>query len=359
MGLLDRFKKRKVDNRVTKDEENDWYFLTASNGDEISLFGIEKLGTIKHTNNDRTELMLGRIIQQEKDKTLYMHSADFLGFELPEGLQISDAIMKAVMKEYEREYQGTKSNQRTLYIGRLINDRNSYMFGKKSQVVQNMLGPIVDVKRKELQAMLRNQNQEQRRILDEQSRKYREAVKASTDRFLKRKEKDREQRKQNPTLKEVDLGIPLTENGKRLENYDGVNINTGDILRLRRVNKIGKDGSETYLYSAYLTNVSNDEAIEYLGKNPNGYAVCFEMQKRLSDVVKNGNTDEIVQVLKLLSDERNFENDEKLTYAGEIDKNGQAIRRPESTSNAIRLKVQDMQRKFEIAMQQRREGEQR
>ena len=121
-----------------------------------------------------------------------------------------------------------------------------------------------------------------------------------------------------------------------------------------------EDGSGTYLYSAYIKNAENESDVEFLdGQNPDGYAVCFELQKRLEDIVRTGNLQEITQVLTLLSDARNFQDMRQLTYIGEVDKNGQVNRKEKSSSSAIQSRIEVMKQEFARAMQQRDQGQQK
>ena len=164
-------------------------------------------------------------------------------------------------------------------------------------------------------------------------------------------EEKRNRRKQSPTLKESYLTYER-QGGKTYFNYDGVNIETGDVLRIRNVNKVGKDGSGTYLYSAYIDNTPNEHDVEVLGKTPMGFPVCFELPKRLEDIVRDGDLKEIRQVLQLLSNGRNFENHKQLNYIGGIDKNGQVNRSAISSSSAIQATIEKMKTQFAEQMEQ-------
>lgn len=109
-------------------------------------------------------------------------------------------------------------------------------------------------------------------------------------------------------------------------NRSKIDLVGGDVLRIRKVDKIGKDGSGTYLYSAYLNKTPNEYDVEFLSEEePAGYPVCFTLEKRLEDIVREGKTQEINTLLSLLSNSRNFENNEQLVYIGGINRNGKII----------------------------------
>lgn len=123
----------------------------------------------------------------------------------------------------------------------------------------------------------------------------------------------------NPYLKQ--LKYTWIED-KPFENYDGVNMsvekNTGDTLRIRQLKKVGKDGSGTYLYCGYIYNASNEKDAEIKDLEKNAVPVCFESYKKLEDIAKDNNLNEIKAVLQLLSEPKNFEKFKTVRYIGHL-----------------------------------------
>ena len=163
--------------------------------------------------------------------------------------------------------------------------------------------------------------------------------------YLEEKKERRSARKQNPTLCRVI--IPGYKNGSRkIYSYDGVNVCTGEVLRIRGLNHIGKDGSGTHLYLGYIYNTENEDdadlSIESIEQMNGAARVCFELPKSLLDIENEGNLDEIKQVLQLLSDERNFVAADKLKYIGGINNSWQITRNEKSSSPVIQKIIQKL-----------------
>lgn len=344
MGLFDIIKKGKEQVKQIIRPRKEIYWRTTENLEEdILAFNIEKINSVRHRNNKVMDLMLARMTKQNPEHTLYMDSSDYVTFEIPQGMEITEEIMQAVMQQYDIDKQ-INAEEKQYYLGQLINDGNELIFGNKSVAVENMTKQLVQ-QRETQRAENREKTWEERQERENQARK--EFLDDLNSRgYLNEVAEEKKNRKQSPTLTRVYRPIYEKEGNKKYSNYDGVNVNTGDILRIRKVDKVGKDGSGTYLYSAYIYNTPNDHDCEYLSDTPMGVAVCFELQKRLEDIAKDGDINEVRKVLELLSDSRNFENPEQLSYIGEIDKDGMINRREMSLSSAIRNVITKMQREF-------------
>ena len=342
MGLFDRFKKQTKSQQPAQRRGNIYTMPILNSEEEIMAFNVEKLNTIQHSNNELTDLMMARILKQNPENTMYMDLADFITFEIPNGMEINDYIMQLVMNRY---IQGQSEN----YIGRLMQDSNGHLFGNKSGAVQNIVNQTIqqriEAKREQVEKRLQERQQAEANANEE----FKERMDARS--YLDSIEEEKFRRRMNPTLERVYSHFEK-QGQKSYTNYDGVNLNTGDILRVRKVDKVGKDASGTYLYSAYINNTTNEHDVELLGDIPQGYAVCFELQKKLEDIVKDGEIGEITRVLQLLSDGRNFENPNQLTYIGEIDKNWHVDRRESSSSSAIQATIVKLQRQFQEKIQQ-------
>ncbi len=360
MGIFDKLKGKKENKEaeVAGKKTREVYSMPSLDGkDEITVFRPGKVNNIRHRNNEITQLIMARIIKQREGDTIYFDYTDYVAFELSKEQEISDEIMSAVMRQYERESRGKmQGGQQQYYLGRLIDDRTGwYTFDSKSEAVQNIVNKIVEeqitARNAELDAKMQRRQEE---ITKQQE--FMASIDAKG--YLENAQREKNERKQYPTIREV--YYPNARSDSRYANYDGVNINTGDILRMRQVNKVGKDGSGTYLYSAYIKNAEHESDVEFLGgQNPDGYAVCFELQKRLEDIVRTGNLQEITKVLTLLSDARNFQDMRQLTYIGEVDKNGQVNRKEKSSSSAIQSRIELMKQEFARAIQQRDQGQQK
>lgn len=117
------------------------------------------------------------------------------------------------------------------------------------------------------------------------------------------------------------LGTGEQESYVDYSNYDGTNVNTGEILRIRRMEKLGKDETGRYLYRAYLENVRHEWDAEMMDSN--AVPVCFSIDKRAEDILKENNPAEKQQFFKLLSQEKIFKNNnDYMNYIGAMDRQG-------------------------------------
>ena len=359
MGFLDGlFKKNaRVENKTNKTRIREEYEMPSRDGvNTIVLFRITPQGSIKHRNQDITRLVTARIMKNRDGDTMFVDSSDYISFELPEGIEINQEILNAVMRQYDLENNGQKS----YYVGRLMSDQGKAYFGNKSNAVQNMVNDIV------MSAERKRQEELNASIIARRKseKEFRNSVVINNNNYEKEMKRIREQRVSNPVLENKRA---YKINGKTYMDYDGIDTCGGEILRLRKVDKVGKDGEANYLYSAYISKTPNEDDVEFLnGDNPAGYPVCFTLGKRLEDIVNQKSKSEIDTLLELLSNPYNFIEPNRLAYIGNIDKNGR-INLPSSEDRfdnkdsltAIGIKIRAMQqeyaRKIEAKRQQRGE----
>ena len=165
----------------------------------------------------------------------------------------------------------------------------------------------------------------------------------------------------NPYLKK----LKNTEVDKKIyENYDGINTSldetnkhSGDILRIRQLEKVGKNGSGTYLYWGYIYNTDEEENLELKDLDKYAVPVCFESYKKLEDMAKDKDQDEIYAFLDFLSNPSNFKKSNTVKYIGhffkktietkkEIIEEFKAYTEPRSTSLAIQLRIEKIQKDY-------------
>ncbi len=349
MGLFDKLLSKKETNKNQQQEPQRQYSMRTKEDDQkILVYDIFEQGRVRHRNDEITKLMIARITKYSENDTIYFDYSDYIAFELPLGEQINKELMEDVMRIYDRESQ---QGENSYYLGRATKGSEGYQFGSKSDAVEKMVARTVEKELEERQRIY----EERRKKLEERNKKYRAEISRSARENIEMRKREIEARKAHPFLQSQGV---YPDGKTSVESYDGININTGDILRIRGVNKVGKDGSGTYLYSAYIYNTPNQTDVEFFDITPLAYPICFELPKRLEDIVKSGNPKEIQSVLKLLSDPKNFEDKERLSYIGEIGRDGQVHRNEESSSNAIRLKINEMQKKFALEVQKRKQAEQ-
>ena len=114
-------------------------------------------------------------------------------------------------------------------------------------------------------------------------------------------------------------------NGDIAEDYDGINIKTGEILRVGQLEEmINGDKTGEYMYQGYVNFVENEDDAQMYdnGKILGAVPVCFRLPQRFSDIVQEQNNRKINSVLNLLSNAKNY-SDRELIYLGEVDRNWQ------------------------------------
>ena len=149
MGFFDRFKKTKEEQKQVTSQKEGVYTRPLQYGEEeITAFNIERLDTVRHRNNELTDLIMARLVKQDTREVLFMETADYVTFEVPIGTEIDDEIMQAVMKEYERETQ-INTEKESYYLGRLTSNRDELAFGNKSNAVENIVQRVIQKREQE------------------------------------------------------------------------------------------------------------------------------------------------------------------------------------------------------------------
>lgn len=340
MGIFDRFKK-KAEKEIKPQPKGDIVNYSKESPDrssEIIVHGLTKSGTITHRDGVQTQLVMGRIAKVIGSNAFYIDSSDYIAFEMPVGKTITEDMIIAAINQYEIDKNADMSENRAFYVGRVENG----VAGNKSLAIQKAVEKEVALKiqKSQEEARIREEN---RRIEEDKARE-----KAQKEDEIRRREREAiENREKAERIQ--NFGINPTGsyqyNGKRLSDYDGVDMISGDILRLRQVDKVCKDSEGIYLYSAYVDRVAHEYDVEMIGSGEAaGQYVCFTLPQRLDDIIQSGNREQIGKVLQLLSGERGKNGE--LTYIGGIDRSGQINRFPMPDSHGISKKVEQMQQEY-------------
>lgn len=230
------------------------------------------------------------------------------------------------------------------YLGIVDYTDKGYEITKKSQKVEQYVTqkvvPEILAQRRAREELLAEKYAKRQEQEKERERKFLEDLDARG--YVAQMQETMKRRIENPYLRKV---RQYKIGGKTYEDYDGINIQTGDILRIRRLDKVGKDGSGTYLYQGYVHSTPNQDDVEFLDKAVMGIPVCFDLPKRFSDIEMDNNPEEIRKILELLSDAEKYSNREGLSYIGGIDKKGKINHNTEPDSfgiaNAIKRLTQE------------------
>lgn len=345
MGLFDRFRKKQIE---TPPEEREPAIYSKELPDGVNVITISNLtraDKIKHRDQSQTELVLARIAKYKETETLMWDDADYVAFEMPIGRKITKDMLEEVIHQYSIDKRIESSGEKAFYIGRMQEAMGRVIFGNKSAAVQGIVKQKVASLIQNRSDQMRESYERNERLRQEAERKAKEQDEIRRREYNAIRDRDRAQRKSNPYL--TSLGS-YTPSGKTYTDYDGIDTVKGDFLRVRQVDKVCKDESGTYLYSAYVDRTSNEHNAEFLGEHePAGSFVCFTLPGRLEDIVKSGDQTRITQVLDLLSDPRNFENEGHLTYIGGITRGGYVNHTNTPPSPDFASRIKRMQDEYE------------
>lgn len=343
MGLFDRFKRKdNINNEQEKTNNIKEYIVHMSNNMNVMVHNIQKENEVVNSEGQIiSTIVKARIIEYEPNECVKSDLSDYIVFEIPEGKEINQEMIYCIIQNYYMQRPYMVKNEYT-YLGRMFENENGYIMGEKdnsvSTYVQNNMNPNI---KREKEELIAEENQSQENDREE----FIESIDARE--YLQEQQEIRNQRIQNPTIQYRDMH---SRNGEVYENYDGININTGEILKLRNMDKIGRDENGTYLYSGYIYNTKNTTDLEFLDLEKQNIAsyVCFELPRRLSDIVMENNREDIQRLLELLSDEKNYENKQELKYIGRIDSKNMVTRDNVASSIAIQDKIEELKRMQQI-----------
>ena len=333
MGLFKRNKRepKKAKQTWTNNQEDrlgEYEYKSRDKGYLIKISGVKSVKDVQRKNGERTKLMLAKAIKLREDDTFMLDEVKDIAFELNERQLPSYDVLKAVAHQYE--IQERTEGEGCQYLGIVDSTENGYEITRYSHGVENHIKKQIDpmiIAQKEQERRESNARYREKQLNDRQSL-YKATLKAQE--YIDAKKREYNQRKANPYLYKAGQ---YEVNGKNYENYNGINLQTGEILRIRHLDKVVKTkDTGIYLYQGNIYSTPNEHDADFLeGENPGEVPVCFELPKRLSDIVNEQNPEEIRSVLELLSSARNYSINEGLVYLGEIDEKWAVNFRPKST----------------------------
>ena len=350
-------------------------FETGIKDEVIEVYNLKQINRVKHSNGSIGDVFAARIMKYNQNHAIMPDYGDFIGFELKP--EVTNYLMQHPESQknlmgWIAYYYNLEKGQENVYdmdkyfLGQLSQGEDGQYFPNiKSQVVEDYFNKYVDKYIKAQEEKMEMLNQEYKKRTEHNEFKARIRYEEESKRREKFRQEEIQQRLDNPYFNNV--GKYEAQDGKVYEQYDGINISEGDnkgnILRIRNLEKIGKDGSGTYLYSGYINNTPNEDDVEY-ADNLGSVAVCFALYRRLEDIANDRNPEETKSILEFLSNPENFKNPDKLNYIGhfksdfEIMNNGELKRKYvvtkdlDNSSSAIATRVKAMQRNYEYTHNQ-------
>ncbi len=316
---------------------------------------LEKIGTAHHRHGRDCNVYSLKALIYKDDDTIILDYGDDICFEISPDLE-KEFLKSKVLKErfiqsLARLYLDEKSDNneaKRFYFGEMKRINNgTYVLGKKSSKAEETFNEYLTNKTKRM------------------NKQYEEKAKKEYSEFIKRTKVDEEEykKKQEEIRRRADnpyfdcVNKNIGQDGKVRYDYEGINTSDselrGYIIRLQNVEKIGKDGSGTYLYSGRIENTSDiDNAQIFYDFSCNN--ICFELYGRLDDIMNSGNPKEINALLKFFSNPKSDNDNRELKYIGGLEKiDGEMVefRGEEPLSSAIAYKVKGMQKEYKDKMQ--------
>lgn len=343
MKILDFFRRKKESNLGEFDIKNSLYYSKEQRM-RIRIFGVKEETEVIHRNDYRTKLFLAKALKTGKEDAEVFESAENIAFEIPSYEEINGEILQAIALEYEK--QQMQNSSKCKYLGITNWTEKGWQINQKSEYMERYINTQIVPRMKIEQERKRQENE---RILQKANQDKNLNERINAIQYIEQKQAIKKQRLQAPYLEKTDK---YEINSKIYEDYNGVNIQNGEILKIRKLLKIGKDTqSNMYLYQGYIDSTFGLNDVEVLGNRPgeakpSGVPICFELPERFSDIVISNNQQKILKLLGLLSNERNFQNPKTLTYIGGINKNGMVTHQSFSQYEAINTAVENLKQTY-------------
>lgn len=323
--------------------------IDLGNGYDFAINSIEFDKQVQHSDGRFSNIMIASTSKGKYGDTMIFskEGSDKVVFEIPAGEAITNTILSK-LAGYSNYLNS--NNQKYSYIGEIDDNPNNNSL-KMSNTVERYMNS-------ELIPRFENERNEHMKKIEKSNREiqenYMDSLKVDLDAKKREEEEIKNNRKQNPYFKRIDNSMDLT--GKGYSNYNAVNINTGDVLRIRNLDKVGKDENGDYLYKAFIANTTREESTvyntDYIGGNY--VPVCFTSRKKIEDIVAEQNYNDINSVLEMFSQPQVFNEaycqNNKLNYIGSLDS---------KLSDTMKKSILEIQENFSNKMAERNMGNER
>ena len=346
--LLDAPKNIETQIQKARKNRNEVEIDSFDNENKVILWDAHVDKILTHEDGYETNLVMAKIIRKRDEDAYFLDSNDFILFEVDREQEISEELLEKVAECYDL-VKRPDSRELCTYLGLMgINKENQTynIMAKlpgKEQYIRRIIEPHLEEQRRKRAQSFQRQDFLDRIDERETINDYQEKQKEINAQRLKR-----------PYLEETK--IYRDRDNKRYEDFEGININNGEILRLYQARKIGKiieeNGNSSYLYSGILNSVNSitDEiGIDKTGMIE-GFPICFELPDALDRIVEKNEEVQIKQVLRLLSYDKNFENAKELKYIGKLTSDDVVEHVKESENDIIREKVQEEKQAYKKIM---------
>ena len=317
-------------------------------GTQTEVLNIEEAQKFRHSDGSISSLISARVIHVNQGDTIYLDAADPICFEIPEGRY---DLAEELITRFTGMYTGIELNEKSYtYLGRAYS-KDDIRLQPPTAVVNEEIGKLNQkILEEKTNKILRECRLKE--IRDRESKARRDQTQKNINKMNAQREKQINERLNNPFIRG---GIDRYQT----EQYNGVNTSNGEILRIRAVNKIAKDASGRYVYTAQIASTPDETDVELFSPEAK-VPVIFTLPYRMNDII---NTDYDLNykqqlekaVLNLLSVgyQKNLTADGRcdtsiLHDIGGINKDGKVIENTQENgvSKVVISKITELQREY-------------
>lgn len=326
----------------------------------IEINDLRQIDTVIHSNGRTNKLMIANI---EKYNGQYVrmitditNNYKCVVFEVPENQVETQQMIECIARQYDTN--SSNKEEFCQYFGEIILTSQGFKFMNKSNSVQEYIKqkiePQLITEKQQKQAKMQQEilKQKNKEMLERQKREFKDRINSreEANRYYEKQQKIKSQRLENPYL--IKNEEYQTKDGKYCSNWEGINIQNGEILRLYKLKKIGKiQENGQYLYSGIVlstpnthdTNMFNKDTGEYIGNH-----ICFELPNHMETLIKTTDENQYLQkILNILSNGTNSR-DNNYIYAGGIKQDGNVSYDMRESHPDIRNKLNELRQEYEL-----------
>lgn len=322
-------------------------FVVGKQGKNVRIEVIQPVSSVRHSDGHKCDLMLATVYCVNDDDAIQIGEEDYIAFEVQEGVPINEVLLQKVAEYYDSQ-KNVRTNQECVYIGEVNADARDYSLRKSEVIGQYVETKMVDRLAKHRKSLNEEINQQLRQAMQEreeyQTRNF-EYYNAQTQKWREQSDRERAQRKQNPYFRQKE---DYRYGEKWGEYFEGVNVETGNYLRMMQLKMVTQDREGRYLYTAYLDDTFQED--EMPRDDLLGIPICFATDKSIIDIVSHNNPVEVHGLLELLSQERiRREDNGYMNFIGTLDRNGKMINGVEN-SQAFNQEIMYLKQQAKMEM---------
>ena len=168
---------------------NSSYTLASSNSDNrFTFFNLEKIGEAKHHDGTIADVMLSRILQYRDGNTIMPDLADYVGFEIQHGEELTTEQIDKIILSYLEEKMNN-IGEIGFYVGRLVKqENNDYQMIPSDTVEKYVMGQIAKIRAKKQEEYKEHEKNTERELFYKEL-DARQHIKEQEEHFNKQKER--------------------------------------------------------------------------------------------------------------------------------------------------------------------------